>query len=198
MKNNKNGIPLIVLTIIIAIGAVIIICISILIKQKIYTSENIEIINKDITTIDEVTLIYGMDDCNSVEIPILENASEIVVVSNDETIAKVSVENNILKIEAICDDIKETTINLTYSGIEKIITVYVKPSCLVMFNTNGGTEVMPQMVVYEGNVMKPENPTKDENVFVCWCIDEELTEEYDFNLPVIEDMTLYAKYENAN
>ncbi len=44
-------------------------------------------------------------------------------------------------------------------------------------------------------MIEPINPTKDNYTFEGWFTDEALTEEFDFATEVIEDLTLYAKWE---
>lgn len=59
------------------------------------------------------------------------------------------------------------------------------------------SETTYDVVVKEGNTVgKPENPTKEGYVFDGWYTDANCTNEnvYDFNTPVNEDITLYAKW----
>lgn len=44
-------------------------------------------------------------------------------------------------------------------------------------------------------MIEPIKPTKDNYTFEGWFTDEALTEEFDFATEVIEDLTLYAKWE---
>lgn len=57
------------------------------------------------------------------------------------------------------------------------------------------SETTYDVVVKEGNtVVKPENPIKEGYVFDGWYKDVNCTTAYDFNTPVNEDITLYAKW----
>ncbi len=65
----------------------------------------------------------------------------------------------------------------------------------IQFNANGGTPVPAWQEVEEGGtVRKPDTPKKTGYQFKGWYIDETLTQVYDFNTEVTEDMTLYAKW----
>ena len=72
-----------------------------------------------------------------------------------------------------------------------------KRTYTVSFNTNGGTAVESQQVLDEGKATRPASPTKAGSIFVDWYKDAEFTAVFDFeNTPILEDTTIYAKYEN--
>ncbi len=65
----------------------------------------------------------------------------------------------------------------------------------VIFDSNGGTEVESQTVVSGETATEPTNPTKSEYIFGYWYVsDSEVS--YDFNTPVLADLTLYAFWED--
>ena len=65
----------------------------------------------------------------------------------------------------------------------------------VKFESNGGSTVADQKVNYNGKATKPADPTKSGYTFAGWYTDKEtLTNKYDFDTPVIKDITLYAKW----
>lgn len=69
----------------------------------------------------------------------------------------------------------------------------------VNFNANGhGTAPEVQTIAYGGKVTKPDNPTADGWVFQDWYMEKECTTKYDFDNPVTEDITLYAKWEKKS
>ena len=79
------------------------------------------------------------------------------------------------------------------------VTVYAKwldsnTEYTVTFETNGGSTIDSQKVLLNQKVTKPANPTKEDNVFIGWYKDSELTEEFDFNTLITEDTTIYAKF----
>lgn len=65
----------------------------------------------------------------------------------------------------------------------------------VSFETNGGNEIGDVVFEdYEDFVLPPE-PIKDEHRFVNWFYDVDLFVEFDINIPIERDLTLYAKWE---
>ena len=85
---------------------------------------------------------------------------------------------------------------LTMPARDLMITArYVIKEYTMSFNSNGGSEVSDITVAYETTIYAPENPTKDSYVFGGWYLDEGLTDYYSFPTTMIEDITLYAKWE---
>lgn len=77
-------------------------------------------------------------------------------------------------------------------------TVYAKwvpEQVTVTFHTNGGTTIRPKTIEGGTAVEKPTDPSYGSRAFLGWYTDEELTQEYDFSLPVEQDLDLYAKWE---
>ncbi|MDR0301608.1 MAG: InlB B-repeat-containing protein [Treponema sp.] len=76
------------------------------------------------------------------------------------------------------------------------ITIYAKWSTpyTVTFNTNGGSVINSQIIGEGGMVSRPDAPAKSGFIFVDWYSDSGLTALYNFNTPVINDITLYAKW----
>ncbi|MBE5970959.1 MAG: hypothetical protein E7246_00360 [Lachnoclostridium sp.] len=62
----------------------------------------------------------------------------------------------------------------------------------VTFDSDGGSEVLPQNVIAGQTVTEPEDPVKDGFIFKGWTLDGV---EYDFDTEVNEDMTLVAIWE---
>ena len=67
--------------------------------------------------------------------------------------------------------------------------------CYVTFESNGGTEVSQQKILYGESVVEPAEPTRDGYIFNNWYADQELTKLYDFSSPVKDNITLYAGWE---
>ncbi len=66
--------------------------------------------------------------------------------------------------------------------------------CAVSFESNGGSAVSSQSVKEGTSVAKPSDPTRTGYSFAGWYKDEACTQEYDFETPVTDDITLYAKW----
>lgn len=77
------------------------------------------------------------------------------------------------------------------------MTLYAKwkPGYVIFFETNGGSYIDNDTVAVNGTAILPEEPFKENSVFVGWYGDMELSKEFDFGLtPITEDITLYAKW----
>ena len=75
-------------------------------------------------------------------------------------------------------------------AVEKLYTV--------TFVANGGSETPSQQVKENNTATEPADPTRAGYTFGGWYAEEELSSLYDFGTPVIQDITLYAKWtENA-
>ena len=64
----------------------------------------------------------------------------------------------------------------------------------VTFRTNGGSAVPAQTVTHNSTASKPGDPTRSGYTFAGWYSDEGLTTAYDFNAPVTQNLTLFAKW----
>lgn len=65
----------------------------------------------------------------------------------------------------------------------------------VTYNSNGGSVVSSQTILFGLCATQPENPTRDGYLFVGWYSDNALTIPYDFNAIVTSNIVLYAKWE---
>ena len=64
----------------------------------------------------------------------------------------------------------------------------------VTFNTDGGSSVAKQEVYVGDKATKPADPTKEEATFGGWFADADKTVEFDFNTPIMQATTIYAKW----
>ncbi len=67
-------------------------------------------------------------------------------------------------------------------------------SYTVTFDSNGGSEVAPVTAVYGSTIAEPEAPANAMFLFVGWYLDDMLTEKFDFDTSITEDITLYAAW----
>lgn len=84
--------------------------------------------------------------------------------------------------------------------VTKDITLYAKweiAKFTVTFNTNGGSTIEPVAAAEGSKIHPPLRPTKDGFVFDNWYTDNELTQVFDFNTPINGNITLYAKWIEA-
>ena len=84
--------------------------------------------------------------------------------------------------------------------ISQNITLYARyvpvetQTYTVTFDSNGGTDVLPQTVLEGEKATKPADPTNLSDEVDGWYIDKNFDKEFDFNTPITGDITLYAKW----
>ena len=87
------------------------------------------------------------------------------------------------------------------SPIKASLTLYAKwiiPTIEYMevtFNSNGGSEVASQTVLYDGYAKEPEPPTQTGYSFTGWYLDSVFNTSFDFASPITESITLHAKWD---
>lgn len=69
-------------------------------------------------------------------------------------------------------------------------------SATIKFITNS-EEKIPDLTIFVGKYVELPILKKDNEVFLGWFIDENLKEKFNNSVPITEDLTLYAKWENA-
>lgn len=134
-----------------------------------------------------------VDEYDKVELPTAEDLG-VVLRDTDEFFGWYTVEE-FGKVqagqEAVTIEDVTATGEVTYCA--KVLRHYI-----VTFNTNGGSEIAAQDVVYKGLATRPEeDPTRVGYVFAGWYEDEALTTEFDFTTPITADTTVYAKWNRA-
>ena len=71
----------------------------------------------------------------------------------------------------------------------------VYPSCTVIFESNGGTKIDKQTVVWGLKAKEPEIPEKEDYIFSGWYEDNtKFEDEWNFDNPITDDITLFAKW----
>ena len=69
------------------------------------------------------------------------------------------------------------------------------PGYAVIFESNGGSEVVSMKAVAGSTIQPPMRPTKENQLFAGWYKDEALTQLFKFGQDIVEeDMTLYARW----
>ena len=83
----------------------------------------------------------------------------------------------------------------------RTVTVYANwlRISIVKFETNGGSKIDDQKVLYGDLVVKPENPSRYNYNFVGWFKDVSLREAFDFETDILNgnDITLYARWKEV-
>ena len=79
-----------------------------------------------------------------------------------------------------------------------IATIYEAKE-FVNFNLNGSdAQIDTQIVDKNGKATQPKDPTRNGYIFMGWYTDKECLTKFDFNTPIIADITLYAKWVKNN
>lgn len=96
----------------------------------------------------------------------------------------------------------EKTTSRTSVTTKKVTTLPDKSKreiVTIRYEWNGGTDGNEKQGVYKGNKpIKCAPPKKKDCAFAGWYTDKELTKEFDPDKPLMEDITLYAKWEPVN
>ena len=85
--------------------------------------------------------------------------------------------------------------------ITKDIIVYAKWKSdyyVVTFDSNGGSDITSQTIENGKTATMPQDPTKSGYTFLGWFVDDNFDEIYRFNTPIIEDITIYAKWKSKS
>lgn len=79
------------------------------------------------------------------------------------------------------------------------VTLVISTDCKVSFETNGGSEIADQTVLFGERITRPEDPYREGYQFDGWYSDIHLTNEWNFEEDLVEEnMTLYAKWSLSN
>ena len=92
---------------------------------------------------------------------------------------------------------KDLTKEYVASNVNSSFTLYAKwnPNIYtIVFEENGGNEIGDALVGFDAVLVEPKAPVRYGYTLEGWYLDRALTIKYDFNLPVRESFTLYAKW----
>lgn len=95
----------------------------------------------------------------------------------------------------------DESFQMTYdfsSPVHSDLTLYAKWTAItytVSFNSEGGTSIESQAVVYQNAAVKPADPVRSGYSFKGWYLNESYGASYDFSNKVTADVVLYAKWE---
>ena len=81
--------------------------------------------------------------------------------------------------------------------VTSCLTVYAQwrlKTYTVTFDVDGGSAIDPQTVDHGAKATKPADPTKGGHNFGGWYTDDTLTTEFDFDTPITDDTTIYARW----
>lgn len=85
--------------------------------------------------------------------------------------------------------------NLYYTNDSGTLFAFAgKPGFQVTFEVNGGSYVSSRFVAAGSVLVQPDDPTREGYTFGGWYEDEALTQAWDFSAPIVQTITLYAKW----
>lgn len=112
-----------------------------------------------------------------------------------EVEAPLNMELDAVEIDGVRKELGEG-FEVNHNATIKYLWKYIDgTSYTVHFDANGGTNIQDIVIDPEGVIEEPEDPTKDGFVFVGWYMDETLNTVFDFNTPITENITLFAKWD---
>jgi len=137
---------------------------------------------------DSVTYTLKPDAGYEVEFARL-NGKLIELKGNTITLAYENIESsNTLEIGFVATSVKREEAD---KGIENVTH---DTTCIVTFESNGGSAEEPVYVESGKSIKMPAPPTRDGYRFDGWYADHKFTDAFDFSTPITASITLYAKW----
>ena len=118
---------------------------------------------------------------------VIWKSSDTNVITDDGVIKKIKGQEQTVELTATF----KTSFGLNYNKTYKL-TVAAGNNTVMFYSE--GEEYNYQDIVMGEKVVKPADPVKDGYTFDGWYTDAPLTEAYDFDSPVTDDLNLYAKF----
>lgn len=135
--------------------------------------------------------IYGQDDLFSIKLDFGDRV-ETVLVTDGILEKPINPTREGYKFVYWELDGKEFDFSIPISSDLALVAKWEPMTYNVSFNSNGGSVLPSQTIVYGGSISKPSNPTRDGFTFVGWFLSDQ---EYDFTKVIESDLELLAKWE---
>ncbi len=84
---------------------------------------------------------------------------------------------------------------VTISNNTTVNYYYRKKTYTITFNSNGGSAVPLQTILYKNKASTPKNPTKTGYKFMGWYTEKELKNKFSFSTQITKNISLYAKWD---
>ena len=97
--------------------------------------------------------------------------------------------------EIMLEERTATTLEEVEDAIESLQNVLVKKVHQVTFEYGGGSANITRRIIYGEKISKPVVPERENYIFDNWYADSSYTKVYDFEEPVVGDITIYAKWD---
>ncbi|WP_207204793.1 InlB B-repeat-containing protein, partial [Miniphocaeibacter massiliensis] len=173
------------------------ISISISLKEGVTGSKILNLKNKFKTLDANLFGIFEIDKdfWNEINKDKIAKLNKIITISTPDTVFIVSIPDYLIKLAESygLTGLKNPFLGVVLNMEESYGALNI--GYMINFESNGGTLIESQKVTYGEKVKKPIDPTKPNYGFGGWYTDEALITAYDFENPVTEDMTLYAKWD---
>ncbi len=144
--------------------------------------------------------LYYCEAVNGDEYALSLAGSKIAMTTTEETVAGTySYDGKTFKVtfageSASEGKLEDNVLTITYKG--STYTFYKNVKYTASFSVDGTVKETAK-VTNGKKLVKPADPQKADNNFVGWYSNAEYTAPYDFNLPVMGDVTLYARFAPA-
>ena len=144
--------------------------------------------------------LYYCEAVNGDEYALSLAGSKIAMTTTEETVAGTySYDGKTFKVtfageSASEGKLEDNVLTITYKG--STYTFYKNVKYTASFSVDGTVKETAK-VTNGKKLVKPADPQKADNNFVGWYSNAEYTAPYDFNLPVLGDVTLYARFAPA-
>ena len=130
-----------------------------------------------------------------------KNEASKLAKSDDSEASKKLIENAKKAIDKLTYD-ESITVDENKAKVDEILAKLKKDldaqrkadKRTVKFNTDGGTKINDVTVTTGFTIAKPADPTKDGYTFDGWFTSDKFETKFDFNSPVTENITIYAKF----
>ncbi len=148
----------------------------------------------------EVGVYYYDAETEDYVITLLSQRKFAFLVGEDSKLGQYKIDGDTLtfmfdgeKGEGATAVLKEDVMTVTYQ--ESTMRFLKKIPYTVTFEANGGNDVAAQTVINGKKVTKPDDPAKENNVFLGWYANTELTVPYNFDADMVTaNTTIYAKW----
>ena len=134
-------------------------------------------------------LVFNPENCTNKNMIWSSSNESVATVDENGVVTAVGIGNNSTNGYAqITGKLQGTNLKVTAS-----INV-TRATHRVKFQVNGGYSISDRTVYHGDKLSNMPTPYRSQYTFLGWFIDEELTQEFDINTPIMNDMTLYAKW----
>ena len=158
-------------------------------KDVTYTATYTSTVNKyKITFANEDGTVLQTSEVEYGKFPVYEKGTPTKAATVEETFTFAGWDKDISKVTG------DTVYTARYTSTATTRDTVNYKHFTVTFVSNGGSEVVSQLVAEGGVAFRPEEPLRERYTFGGWYIDAALTKPFSFATVITSDITLYAKW----